>query len=124
MTQGRILLKIDLRNAFNSIRQNECLEELAHRWPSLFPWCQWMLASESWLWWNEKQFLCKDGVQQGDPLAPVLFKLTIHCAVETLQLWYLDDGILFGSPQIILVRGGRELGIRQQLGLEINFEKC
>ena len=122
MTQGSILLKVDLRNAFNSIRRNECLKELAHRWPSLFPWCQWMLASESWLWWNEKQFLCKDGVQQGDPLAPVLFALTLHRAVETLdsipdlrQLWYLDDGILFGSPQTILAAVEC---------LEINFEKC
>jgi len=47
---------------------------------------------------------------------------TLHRAVETLdsipdlrQLWYLDDGILFGSPQTILAAVEC---------LEINFEKC
>ena len=47
------------------------------------------------------------GVQQGDPLGPLGFALTLHRVVErikaeilglTLNAWFLDDGILAGSP--------------------------
>jgi len=46
------------------------------------------------------------GVQQGDPLGPVLFSLAIHSLVKellsTFNVWYLDDGTLGGSLQIVM----------------------
>ena len=44
------------------------------------------------------------GVQQGDPLGPLGFALTLHLIVEcivpglALNAWYLDDGMLVGTP--------------------------
>ncbi|XP_026390360.1 uncharacterized protein LOC113285825 [Papaver somniferum] len=45
------------------------------------------------------------GVQQGDPLRPLLFSLTLHPLVKTiasnckldLHAWYLDDGTIIGD---------------------------
>ncbi len=48
------------------------------------------------------------GVQQGDPLGPLGFTLTLHPIIERIQLqlpdlslnvWYLDDGALSGSAR-------------------------
>ena len=47
------------------------------------------------------------GVQQGDPLGPLGFALTLHLIVEriknevpglALNAWYLDDSMLVGTP--------------------------
>ena len=75
------------------------------------------------------------GVQQGDPLGPLLFALVLHkliCMViedtECFQLllnsWYLDDGVLSGTKSVICraVTYIQKLG--PALGLCINPAKC
>ena len=50
--------------------------------------------------------LCQSGVQQGDPLGPLGFALTLQPMIEhkeevpglNINAWYLDDGTLCGSP--------------------------
>ena len=50
-------------------------------------------------------------MQQGDPLGPLLFFLTLHPIVErtkregpdlNVNVWYLDDGTLWGNPNNLL----------------------
>ncbi|KAL5517148.1 hypothetical protein EMCRGX_G002629 [Ephydatia muelleri] len=75
------------------------------------------------------------GVQQGDPLGPMLFALVLHKLVSSIEAdddcinlsfnaWYLDDGLLAGERSAV-VRALHlidELG--PHLGLLINYPKC
>ncbi|GJY64655.1 putative reverse transcriptase domain-containing protein [Tanacetum coccineum] len=71
------------------------------------------------------------GVQQGDPLGPLLFALVLHplvhrirdCCQLLFHAWYLDDGTIIGDTKevakaidIIRAEGPR-------LGLELNIKK-
>ena len=71
------------------------------------------------------------GVQQGDPLGPLLFALVLHplvhrirdCCKLLFHAWYLDDGTIIGDTKevakaldIIRAEGPR-------LGLELNINK-
>ena len=68
-----------------------------------------------------------EGIQQGDPLGPLLFCLTIHELCSKLQselcIFYLDDGTLGGNRSEVLQdlevvnREGRDLG------LQLNHQK-
>ena len=80
---------------------------------------------------GEHVVLCQTGVQQGDPLTPVLFSLGLHEAVEACaevtglsQQWFLDDGALRAKFRAL------ENALRvlepalRNIGLEINNNKC
>ena len=69
-----------------------------------------------------------EGVQQGDPLGPLLFALTIHTLVGSLQsplnCWFLDDGTLGGDPETVLADFARVGTMGINLGLQLNIGKC
>ena len=73
--------------------------------PELSAWCDFTLRSKSPLFCGSDTVSSEEGVQQGDPLGPAFFALTILTTsreLNNLQLlkwnvWYLDDGILVGQ---------------------------
>ena len=68
-----------------------------------------------------------EGVQQGDPIGPLLFCLTIHKLISNLKaefnVFYLDDGTIGGNLDDIFddLKSIEEKG--KELGLHLNVEK-
>ena len=131
-----VVFKIDMQNAFNSISRQALIDECAFFFPELLPWVSWCYGSHPSLWHPLGELVSESGVQQGDPLGPLLFSLVLHKLVSSIeadddcvhyllfQAWYLDDGVLAGHRKSVLraIHLIEELG--PALGLHINLTKC
>ena len=130
-----VVFKVDMSNAFNMVSRQAVLDECATFFPELLPWVSWCYGSHTSLWHPMGQISSQSGVQQGDPLGPMLFALVLHklvtsidadddCLQLLLEAWYLDDGVLAGERSAVLhaLHLIEELG--RHLGLYINFSKC
>ena len=104
----RWTILLDFSNAFNNISRNRMFEEIRSRIPRLAAWMESCYGSQPLLHLGEDTLLSCCGVQQGDPLGPLGFALTLHPISErideevpdlTINAWYLDDGTLCGSPE-------------------------
>ena len=130
-----VVLKVDFENAFNSGSRAAILGELENHFPELVPWFRYCYGQGAALTCQGcvLPFKSTTGVQQGDPLGPFLFSLSLTrcCArlkselsAEALSVWYLDDGTIAGPRadveaawQIIREEAGR-------VGLRVNLAKC
>ena len=72
------------------------------------------------------------GVQQGDPLGPLCFALTLQPSIDKLKrevpnlsinVWYLDDGTLCGSPEDLCAALKIIEEDGPQMGLHLNRSK-
>ena len=124
---NKVLLKLDFTNAFNSIRRDKMLEAVQRLAPSIYPFVHSVYSSPSSLFWSDKIIQSSEGVQQGDPLGPLLFCLTIHHVCSLLKselcIFCLDDGTLGGALSDVLhaievIK--KEAGI---FGLDLNPQK-
>ena len=124
---GQMLLKLDFKNAFNCLRRDKMLMTVRESIPKLFRFVHSVYAQTSSLFCTDQVFESSEGVQQGDPLGPMLFCLTIHPMVEKLRselkVFYLDDGTLGGNLEDII----RDLQLVEkeaaELGLQLNRSK-
>ena len=100
LQQGEVLVKVDFKNAFNSIRRDKMLLAVEELIPEILPFVHSVYCSPSFLMWGEEVIYSSEGVQQGDPLGPLLFCLTIHKLCKKLtsefNVFYLDDGTVGG----------------------------
>ena len=101
MPQDHLLLKLDFRNAFNSLWRDKMLEAVQQYISNLSLFIYSDYASPSHLFCGDHILKSAEGVQQGDPLGPLLFCITIQQLIvdllEILKLFYLDESILGGS---------------------------
>ena len=125
-TDQRWTLLLDFSNTFNSVDPEAMFAEFREHIPSLSAWMESCYSCQPHLLLGKETIRSCCGVQQGDPLGPLGFALTLHPIVEriqaevpglTLNAWYLDDGTLAGSPEDlaaalnIVERDGPALGL-------------
>ena len=97
----------------------EAVQELA---PGMLQFVHSSYSSPSVLFWADRTLQSAEVVQQGDPLGPLLFCLTIHELISQLQselcLFYLDDGTLGGSVEDLQ----HDLEVVERLGAGIGLQ--
>ncbi|KAJ0482043.1 putative reverse transcriptase domain-containing protein [Helianthus annuus] len=125
------MLTVDFSNAFNLVDRSILLREVHRHCPSIFPWVQFLYAQPARLYVGNDRIRAFTGVQQGDPLGPLLFALALHPLVLQVQencklpfhAWYLDDGTVIGD--VVQVAKALEIigSEGPALGLQLNIRK-
>jgi len=101
------------------------------RCPSISLWVKFLYGQAARLYLGDEHIMSATGVQQGDPLGPLLFALVLHPLIHQIRgscklllyAWYLDDETLVRDSEEV----AKSLDIIQvfgpELGLELNICK-
>ncbi len=125
MSNDDAVVTISFNNAFNSLRRDRMLEAVHDLCHALYPYVYSAYSAPSDLHWGNKTLQSAEGLQQGDPLAPLLFCLTLHRHCQQLKsefcLQHVDHVILGGNLESLLhdIRVMEETKI---LGLQLRAE--
>lgn len=123
-----VLLKIDVKNAFNSVNRDALLSEIKSNIPELYNYLLHCYADPTNLMYRSNELSSEVGCQQGDPLGPAIFSLAINPIIQNLaskfNVWYLDDGTLGGDVDSVLSDLSLIIDKFKSIGLELNFNKC
>ena len=124
---GHLILKLDFWNAFNCLRRDKMIAAVKQLAPELLPLVTCAYSTPSFLFFGEDIIPSSEGVQQGDPLGPLLFCLAVHDLVQQLQsefnIFFLDDGTLGGSLEGVLEDFSTVERMAGELGLQLNRDK-
>jgi len=128
MPPDEVIVKLDFSNAFNTIRRDAVLNAVSGKLPELYRFCHAAYGDTSLLQFGEESISSAEGVQQGDPLGPLLFCLTLQPILSSLssklRLGYLDDVTLGGSFNAVNLDVELIESSGQSLGLILNRTKC
>ena len=118
---------MDFKNTFNLADSSVMFFETRIHCPSLAPWVEFSYSQPARLYYGDSTLWSCQGVQQGDPLGPLLFALILHPLVLkihqscnlNLQAWYLNNGNIFGDNLVV----AKALRTIQDDGLFLNVDK-
>ena len=122
-----VIVKLDFKNAFNSVRRDTVLESVHLAAPEIYNYISVSYSKISSLSFGDHTIDSAEGVQQGDPLGPLLFCIAIHpiltsCATE-LRIGYLDDITIGGEISTVGEEVSALKARAEELGLLINDSK-
>ena len=91
-----------MKNAFNECDRSAFYTRVAEEFPEISAWVKWCYSQPAELRFGNRRQLASSGLQQGDPLCPLLFLLVMLqfidavklCELVELNLWYPNDGRL------------------------------
>jgi len=66
-------LKVDVKNTLNECEHSAFFACVSEDFPEIFVWINWWYSQSAELLFGNRQLLASSGVQQGDPLGPLLF---------------------------------------------------
>ena len=127
----KVLLKLDFSNAFNCVSREAVLSQARTHFPALARWAAWCYREPSRLQFGDRVISSSSGVQQGDPLGPLLFSAVLQPVATQLRagdsdlaLQFLDDGIVAGSVRAVAAALSLVQREAADVGLALNLSKC
>jgi hypothetical protein len=125
------LATLDFSNAFNTIERSLVFDIVSKEFPYLSSWISFSYGCKGSLYFNKQVLFSTAGIQQGDPLGPLLFSLGLHSIVGQLRTscslsfmaWYLDDGTIIGPAYEVSKAISLIASASLTSGLRLNFNK-
>ncbi|MCI46159.1 RNA-directed DNA polymerase (Reverse transcriptase), partial [Trifolium medium] len=79
------MLTVDFSNAFNMVDRSALLCEVRIRCPSISLWVEFLYGQAARFYLGDEYIMSATGVQQGDPLRPLIFALVLHPLVHKIR---------------------------------------
>ena len=80
-----VVVKLDMKNAFNEVLRQQVLQEIHKRCPEIYKLVWQSYRKETPLFIGDTHISSETGVQQGDPLGSLCFTLAIDPIIQSLK---------------------------------------